>query len=252
MNRRVRDFLYSRRNIVGCLLAIGGLALHFAGLIVDPLWLPIVIGLYVIGVLLVPAETTLSLRLDASQGSDQIKAGLDLLLGQIRGKVAADIYERVSTIRDSILLTIPADGSGMDAADPSVHLIRQTALDYLPAALQSYLALPPSYADRPIVAGGRTPHAVLLEQLDLMDRKMREVADDIVRNDSEKLLAHGRFLAERFGTSSLDLDAAATAAATSPTTDAGVAAPAPAPISTAAVEMQPQAEAERAERERVR
>jgi hypothetical protein len=252
MDRRIRDFLYSRRNIIGSLLAIGGLALHFVGLIGDPLWLPIVIGLYAIGVLLVPAERTLSLRLDASQDSSQIKAGLDRLLGQIRGKVAADIYERVSSIRDSILLTIPADGSGMDAADPSVHLIRQTALDYLPAALESYLALPASYADRQIVDGGSTPHAVLLKQLDLMDRKMREVADDIIRHDSEKLVAHGRFLAERFGTSSLDLgDAAVATAASVPATGAQVAAPTAVP-SEATAEARSAAEVEQAERERVR
>lgn len=247
MGRRIRDFLYSRRNIVGSLLAIGGLALHFVGL-VGGLWLPIVIGLYAIGVLLVPAEQALSLRLDASQDSTEIKAGMDRLLRQVRGKVAADIYARVASIRDSILLTIPADGSGMDGADPSVHLIRQTALDYLPAALESYLALPASYADRQIVAGGSTPHAVLLQQLDLMDRKMREVADDIIRNDSEKLVAHGRFLAERFGTSSLDLDAVAAAA---PATAAVVQAPVPAPVQTA-VDAQRVADEEGPPRERVR
>ena len=49
---------------------------------------------------------------------------------------------------------------------------------------------------------------MLLDQLDLMDRKMREVADDIARHDSDKLLANGRFLAERFGVSSLQLDGA--------------------------------------------
>ena len=164
------------------------------------------VGLYAIGFLLVPAETGLSLRLDATNDSGAIKSELDRLLRQIRGKVAADIYERASSIRDSILLAIPDDGTGPDGTDPSVHLIRQTALDYLPAALTTYLSLPASYADRAIVPGGKTPHDVLLDQLGLMDARMREVADDIIRHDSERLVAHGRFLAERFGTSSLDLD----------------------------------------------
>ncbi len=207
MGHRIREWLYSRRNIVASLLAIGGLALHFVGLIGDPLWFPIVLGLYAIGFLLVPGETALSLRLDATNDSSAIKSQLDRLLRQIRGKVAADIYERASSIRDSILLTLPDDGSGFDGTDPSVYLIRQTALDYLPAALTAYLSLPSSYADRAIVPGGKTPHQVLLDQLGLMDARMREVADDIVRHDSERLIAHGRFLAERFGTSSLDLDA---------------------------------------------
>ena len=41
---------------------------------------------------------------------------------------------------------------------------------------------------------------MLLEQLELMDSKMREVADDIARHDSDRLLANGRFIAERFAT----------------------------------------------------
>ena len=79
---------------------------------------------------------------------------------------------------------------------------------YLPQALDSYLAVPRAFAERRPVAGGRTPHDVLLEQLDLMDRKMQEVADDIARHDSDRLLANGRFLAERFSGSSLRIDAA--------------------------------------------
>ena len=54
---------------------------------------------------------------------------------------------------------------------------------------------------------------MLLEQLDLMDRRLADVADDIARHDSDKLLANGRFLAEKFAVSSLQLDAADTARA---------------------------------------
>ena len=60
--------------------------------------------------------------------------------------------------------------------DPNVHLIRQTALAYLPQALDAYLALPRIYAERRAVADGQTPHDVLLEQLSLMDSKMHERA----------------------------------------------------------------------------
>jgi hypothetical protein len=57
------------------------------------------------------------------------------------------------------------------------------------------------------------PGNFLLDQLDLMDRRLADVADDIARHDSDKLLANGRFLAEKFGVSGVDLgpDAGATA-----------------------------------------
>jgi len=138
----------------------------------------------------------------------ELRDSLDTLLRSVRGRVPDDIYALVASIRDSILLTIPENAAESAAAtDPNVYLIRQTALDYLPAALQSYLSLPAQYADRPITADGRTPHATLLDQLQLMDGKMREVADAIVRHDSDRLVANGRFLHERFSTSSLDLGA---------------------------------------------
>jgi hypothetical protein len=209
---RLERFLLSRRNIVGCALAIGGLALHFVGLVTGPLWLPIVIGLYLIGILLVPEERGLDIALDAAADEEEIRLGLNRLLKVIRGKVAADIQLRVERIRDSILVTLEAEQDRV-AGDLNAHLIRQTALDYLPTALSSYMALPRAYAERRPVAAGRTPHDVLLEQLDLMDDKMRETADAILAHDSEKLLANGRFLADRFATSSLRLDGAAAAGA---------------------------------------
>jgi hypothetical protein len=237
-------YLYSRRNIVGSLLAIGGLALHFVGLVGGIAWLPITIGLYAIGALLVPAERGLEFRLGAAQDSSQIRAGLDRLMRSLQGKVADDLYQKVVSIQSSILATLTAEGAPGDGADPNVYLIRQTALSYLPDAFDTYLRLPRLMAERRRVADGRTPHDVLLDQLDLMDRRLADVADDIARHDSDKLLANGRFLAEKFGTSSLrvgdPVEDAVTAAAAVPQT---VAEPQP----TAVVETPEQV----AERERV-
>jgi hypothetical protein len=221
--RRLEPFLYSRRNIVGSGLALGGLALYFTGLLAGPLGLPVVGALYAIGVLVVPAERGLALQLSAAQDTGRIRAGLDDLLRSIRNRVALDIYARVVSIRDSILLTLPAD-SAVDAADPNVYLIQQTALTYLPQALAAYLAVPRAFAERRAVAGGRTPHDVLLEQLDLMASKMQEVADDLARHDSDRLLANGRFLAERFSASSLQVGSGAVAVPAAAAGDAATAA----------------------------
>jgi hypothetical protein len=204
--RGLEAYLYSRRNIVGSLLALGGLGLYFAGLIGGLAWIPIVAGLYAIGVLLVPGEKGLEMRLGAAQDAAQVKEGLERLLRGIRGKVADDLYEKVVSIQGSILATLEVEGTAGDTIDPNVYLIRQTALSYLPEAFSTYLRLPRLMAERRRVADGRTPHDVLLEQLDLMDRRLADVADDMARHDSDRLLANGRFLAEKFGTSSLEID----------------------------------------------
>jgi hypothetical protein len=227
--RGLEAYLYSRRNIVGSLLALGGLALHFVGLIGGIAWIPIVAGLYAIGVLLVPGEKGLELRLGAAQDAAEIREGLERLLRSLRGRVADDLYEKVVSIQGSILATLEVEGTAGDDVDPNVYLIRQTALSYLPDAFSTYLRLPRVMAERRRVADGRTPHDVLLDQLDLMDRRLADVADDMARHDSDRLLANGRFLAEKFGTSSLAIDdvlsedektAAAERAGTAPAGDA--------------------------------
>ncbi|HYO44417.1 MAG TPA: hypothetical protein VES19_14560 [Candidatus Limnocylindrales bacterium] len=227
---RLTRFLLSRRSIVGSALAVGGLLLHLVGLLGGPLWLPIVVGLYLVGVLLVPGERGLDLALDAAADGEEVRRGLERLVRSLRGKVAPDIIERVEHIRDSILVTLEAEQDRV-AGDPNARLIRQTALDYLPTALTAYLALPRAQAERRPVAGGRTPHSVLLEQLDLMDTKMREAADAVLAHDSERLLANGRFLADRFGVSSLHLGdpAGVPEAVTAPAAEAVRAVPEPVP-----------------------
>ena len=43
-----------------------------------------------------------------------------------------------------------------------------------------------------------------MDQLNLMDTKMREAAEDLAANDTERLLTNARFLQERFATSTLE------------------------------------------------
>jgi hypothetical protein len=225
--RRLQSFLYSRRNIVGSALALGGVALHLIGIVAGPIWLPITAGLYAIGYLLVPGERDLSIRLGAAQDATEVREGLEKLLRGIRGKVADDLYDKVVRIQGSILSTLDAEGAENEA-DPNVYLIRQTALTYLPEAFSTYLRMPRLMAERRAIANGRTPHDVLLDQLDLMDRRLEDVADDIARHDSDKLLANGRFLADKFGVSAFQLD---DDAATTAETATG-AAPAKATVGT--------------------
>ena len=226
MSRRFEQFLYSWRNIAGCGLALVGLALHFTGVVPGLQWLPITAALYLIGVLLVPGEKTVGLDLDQTANLADVRHALDQLLASIQGRVPADIYARVASIQASILVTLGSgggngNGAGSGAgngggvansmiADPNVYLIRQTALSYLPEALNGYLALPGMYRDRSL-AGRKSAHDTLLDQLNLMDQKMHEVADAMVAHDTDRLEAHGRFLAEKFGGSSLDIKPGASA-----------------------------------------
>lgn len=203
---RVLRFLVSRRSIVGFALAAAGLAVHVLGILpMGPFWLTVIVALYVIGALVTPKERGPRVQLDPAADTAAIRDGLDELLHRVRFKVAPDILDRVESIRKRVLQMLersPERGTG----DPTVYLIRQTALDYLPSALSAYLEMPRIYAERRKVAGGRTPHDVLLEQLVLMDDRLHEAFEAMTTHDADRLVENARFLADRFGTSALRLD----------------------------------------------
>jgi hypothetical protein len=79
-----------------------------------------------------------------------------------------------------------------------LYLVRQTASEYLPRTIETYLALPVEAAEKPMPATGKTPHQELKSQLDLLDAKLDDIAQDLQRQDTDRLLANRRFLQERF------------------------------------------------------
>jgi hypothetical protein len=201
MTRRQRllVYLYSTPNIIGSLLGLVGLALFFLG-VIDKFWILIVLGLYGIGVLATPKSSTYELRLRNELTVDEIRVELEGLVNKIRRKVPKDIFTRVESIKNSILEILPRIGD-LNSSDYTVYTIRQTALEYLPETLENYLNLPRAYVSLHPIKDGKTANQLLVDQLDLLDREMKEIVQDYYRNDTERLMAHGRFLKEKFGTS---------------------------------------------------
>lgn len=196
-NRRFYLFLYSPANILGCLFGLVGLGLFFVGLI-KAFWFGIVAGLYALGYLIAPANRRLDLKINAQLNMEEILQALDALAKIVRKKNAPkEIVALVDNIKNSIAEILPRlakqQGSLYDA-----HVIRQTALEYLPEMLETYLALPPAYARLHPVKDGKTATQVFIEQLQLLDTEMQKLAVDILKDDTQALIVHGNFLREKF------------------------------------------------------
>jgi hypothetical protein len=115
------------------------------------------------------------------------------------------VQARIDHIAGTVRETIPRLdqlGSGSEQA----HAVVRTATNYLPEAVAAYLRLPREFADRRAVSGSKTSLAVLCDQLDLLSSRMDDVFDAACRADADALIAHGRFLAEKFGSGALALD----------------------------------------------
>ncbi len=114
---------------------------------------------------------------------ERLPLGARVMVEQIRHKAA--------------LLLQHADRFPVGSKD--LFVLRRTTEEYLPATLDAYLALSPEYDDRPVAPDGRTGLQVLRDQLRLLDAKLDEIADDLQRQNVDRLLANERFLEEHFG-----------------------------------------------------
>lgn len=194
---RLLLFLYSTPNIVGCLLGLVGLALFFTGVIQD-WWLPIVVGLYLIGVLVTPRPEHVELALQNELSNEEIERQLNDLVRKVQKRLPPEALNKVKSIQASILSVLPLLPA--NSGDQNSFMLRQTALEYLPKTLENYLNLPPAFANMHPIRDGKTARQLLVEQLDLLDKEMQELVAAAAANDTQKLLAHGRFLEQKFQT----------------------------------------------------
>ncbi|PFG18800.1 hypothetical protein [Serinibacter salmoneus] len=91
----------------------------------------------------------------------------------------------------------------MGTASLEAHTVVATATSYLPEAVNAYLRLPRGFADRRAVTDGKTALMLLVDQLDLLAATVGKISDAVARQDANALIAHGMFLEEKFGGSSL-------------------------------------------------
>jgi hypothetical protein len=110
-----------------------------------------------------------------------------------------DVQVKVEQIRRKVdVLLSYADRFPPFSQD--LYLVRQTATDYLPRTISAYLALAKQTAgEKPLSVHGKTAYQELKAQLDLLDSKLDDIAQDLQRQDTDRLLANRRFLEDRFG-----------------------------------------------------
>lgn len=134
--------------------------------------------------------------------SDDLFAALDRVEAMVAGgAVPAPVASRVRRVDRVVRDTIPRLPS-LGAGSPQAYSVMATATDYLPEAVGGYLRLPRQFADSRPVDRGKSSLMVLIDQLDLLVSTMDKVYDAVCRDDAAALVAHGRFLAEKFGTAS--------------------------------------------------
>jgi hypothetical protein len=117
------------------------------------------------------------------------------------GAVPAPVASRVRRVDRVVRDTIPRLAN-LGTGSPQAYSVMATATDYLPEAVGGYLRLPRQFADSRPVDQGKSSLMLLIDQLDLLASTMDKVFDAVCRDDAAALVAHGRFLSEKFGSAS--------------------------------------------------
>ena len=191
----------STKNIVGCTLAIAGPVLALTGVVGPVAGLALVVPLYAVGALVAPKRR--GTAADPVSEARRVRKALNDARRTAYGRTPPQIAAKVNRIANTITDTLPrADSLGRGS--PGRFALVRCATNYLPETLQAYVDLPKSWAKHQVVTDGKTPLTLLGEQLDLLGGQVDEIADAVNRADTDKLLANGRFLDEKFGTHVLD------------------------------------------------
>jgi hypothetical protein len=204
---RAGRWLESGKNIVGCVLAVIAIILEVTvGL--GAFWPVIVVAAYGVGALLWPRDRlNLTLALGESASADDLKAQMASLrrtMSTQSGRLGPDIVKPLGALLD-ILDEIVSKWDDLIAAPEQSHVVQQMIVDYVPTSLQTYLNIPATYALTARVAGKKSAHDELLDQLTLLTTEADKIRSAVYSKDLDALGDQSRFLQDKFGTSSLDI-----------------------------------------------
>lgn len=194
---RFQSFLYSPRNIAGCCLAFVGLVLLFTG-VIGTGWPLIVAGLYAVGVLAWPRKQVVEAAAPSAEVSvETLAQQLERLIVDVSKRLPepaqASLHSIQTTLTDLLPRLRELEVSGALSVE-SAFTVEETLRRYLPEMLTSYLKLPPAFARMQPLRDKRTATQILVDQLQMLDESLKQIAQEAFAGDAEALVNSGRFL----------------------------------------------------------
>lgn len=187
-------WLLSNSNIAGCASALCVAGLFHAG-VIEQYWLALVLVAYAAGYLAFWQK-----ELQVCPDSASTEEALDWLQKKVLPQLQGEARARLAHILEVACELAPRlkelEKQGLVQAENRAKL-KQLLKRYLPDTLTAYLKLPSLYAQTARV-GDRTPHALLIEQLALLDAHVQEIRDGIYSENINELLNNAKFLQEKF------------------------------------------------------
>lgn len=189
-------YLYSNKNIAGCVCATVAILAYLTGIVHD-FWWEIAVGAYVVPALALPSQRDTGVTLDQQMSDADLVNGLKRLSDRSAKMLPAPVSGDVGDICAMLESAIPMI-SAKNYPDQLAHDVRTTASEYLPQTIDAYLRMPPAFRNVKKLQDGKTATQIFSEQIALLKQHLQAVGDDLAANDANALLANGRFLREKF------------------------------------------------------
>jgi hypothetical protein len=198
--QRAMLFLYGTPNIVGCLLAMGGLGLFFGG-VIHAYWWAIVAGLYGVGALGWPRSELAAKAEHAELSSGMLEQQVRKLVESVARGLPVEALDQLVLIEATLKELLPRlqymRDRGVISAKDSFTVL-ETIRRYLPDTLGAYLRLPRFYAQTQTLANHQTATQLLTSQLKMLNASLKEISGNAFSGDAEKLVTNGKFLEAKF------------------------------------------------------
>ena len=194
---RFQRFLYSPHNIAGCCLAFVGLLLLFTG-VIGTGWPLIVAGLYAAGVLGWPRKQNVeaeepSIEVPVETLVEELQRLVEAVSTRLPDAAQASLLSIQATLADLLPRLRELEVSGALSVE-SAFTVEETLRRYLPEMLTSYLKLPSAFAKTQPMQDKRTAAQILVDQLQMLDESLKQIARESFAGDVEALVNSGRFL----------------------------------------------------------
>ncbi|MFF3324581.1 hypothetical protein [Streptomyces sp. NPDC002889] len=202
ISRRALGYLESTKNLTGCALGIGGLALTFTGF--AGLYWPLVIaGLYGAGALIVPPERPPAPDFpDPAEQLDTLRADFTTLHAYLASVELPPAAGGRLTELTELLAALLETGwvAEVLAQDPEgVHALARTIRQDIPESVDTFVRT--RWWSR-LAPGAEPPERHLERQLGVLHAEADALAAELRETESRRQQTHTRYLEERGGVAS--------------------------------------------------
>lgn len=195
-----QKFLYSKKNILGMILSFLGISLYLTGLI-DKLWFPIVISLYIFGFIIAPKEKTVIFLHFSGENLNDYIGFLNRLHKNTSEQlpvIAQQKFEEIINHSNELLNFMLNNSTQLDMLNQDIIDIKKIFDTYLPNVINQYIRLPKHYAENIKNQSGNTAKELLIQQLTLLNEQIKKVSYAVYENDAQSLKINGKILEQKF------------------------------------------------------